>query len=738
MGQTTAQQRQNWKAFQCDDGAMVRVGFGPDEVEVAPPTRDAWRALACVLKHHRYNVRKADTYGYCCRQITGGSGPSLHSFGIVLDVNASTNPYLETPDKRAVRWSSKATQEERGKEVRLGRADTDLTPEIIADVIAIKTKGGDGVFEWGGHWETKKDAMHFELDVTPAELATGIDWLSVRGFSPDGPLVTSWAEEEIALPEMAAFAGELGVFEKCQPVIEKWEGTFDNDPDDPGGATNFGITIGDLARWRKRNVSVQEVADLPRPEARQIFMEFYWKPARCGELPLAIAQMVYDTSILAGLGRGGRTLQQALNKQGVGLAVDGIIGPATVNAARRGNLEEAVGDFAEIAEAYLRGRPGFGKYGRGWMNRLNEVKSVAMGFARSRTPGPVSPPPMTPSTMFPPPFVDNVFIPPPAGSAAAQPGAQVAGAQVTGVQVTGIQVTSVEAGAVLAVGSRGPQVRALQEALVAIDYQVGDVDGIFGRLTREAVLSLQADMGLPTTGVVDETTWEALERAPPRPLDRDRLNITPEELAKKGSRTILAAGRSKLAALIASLLGSVGIGNSVVVGVANNQTASAQAQLLASWPQFLNDVSQVLTNPTTANAAELTRLAGLLRQFQEAGLTSAVTPNIATAVNQLRTVFPPAVLERNPDLARIFQVAETVMNAPKQMNTVFDLLPPLFQNVPAMEMLTTGLSGLAATLIPGFGGSLVVLGVGLATRLFSNRIIQYRTQDHRTAANTGR
>lgn len=731
MGQTTAQQRQNWKAFQCDDGAMVRISFGPDEVEVAPPTRDAWRALACVLKHHRYNVRKADTYGYCCRQITGGAGPSLHSFGIVLDINACTNPYLETPNKRAVRWSGKATQEERGKEVRLGRADTDFTPEIIADVAAIKTNGGDTVFEWGGDWENKKDAMHFQLDVTPAELATGIDWASVKGFDPDAPLVTSWAEEEVALPEMAAFAGELGAFEKCQPVIEKWEGTFDNDPDDPGGATNFGITIGDLARWRKRDVSVQEVADLARPEARQIFTEFYWKPARCAELPLALAQMVYDTSILAGLGRGGRTLQQALNKQGAGLAVDGIIGPATVNAARRGDVEQAVGDFAEIAEAYLRGRPGFGKYGRGWMNRLNEVKSVALGFARA--PASVSPPPMVPSTMFPPPIVDTVHVQPSAT------GSEVAQAEVrTATQTTVVQTTVTQATVTLAFGSKGPQVKALQEALVAIDYQVGDVDGIFGRLTREAVLAFQADIGLPTTGVVDEATWKMLEHAPPRPLARDRLSITPEELAKKGSRTILAAGRSKLAALIASLLGSVGIGNSMVVGVANNQVADAQAQLLASWPQFLTDVNQVLANPAAANAGELARLAGVLRQFQEAGLTSAVTPNIATAVNQLRTVFPPAILERNPDLARIFQIAETVVNAPKQMNTVFDLLPPLFQNVPALEALTTGLSGLAATLIPGFGGSLVVLGVGLATRLFSNRIIQYRTQDHRTAANTGR
>lgn len=615
MGQTTAQQRQNWKSFQCDDGAMVRIAFGPDEVEVAPPTRDAWRALACVLKHHRYKVRSADTYGYCCRQITGGSGPSLHSFGIVLDINACTNPYLETPDKRSVRWSDKPTQEERAKDVRLGRADTDFTPEIIEDVRAIRTNGGEPVFEWGGHWENKKDAMHFELDVTPAELATGIDWASVKGFDGEAP-VTSWAEEETPLPEIAAFAGELGVFEKCQPVIEKWEGTFDNDPDDPGGATNFGITIGDLARWRKRDVSVQEVADLSRAEARQIFLSFYWKAARCDELPLPLAQMTYDACILTGLRRGGRTLQLALGKQEAGLAVDGTVGPATVNAARRVDVQRAVRDFAEIAEAYLRGRPGFGKYGKGWINRLNDVEGVALGFARSPTPPPPEVVKMPERTISPQPIT----------------------------WIGGREAATEEPADILVFGSKGPKVKALQEALVALDYFVGDTDGIFGRLTLQAVLAFQMESGLATTGQVESAMWSKLADAPKRPLSRERLEITPEELRKKGSRIIEAARQSRLVGLIASVFGIVGMGNSVAVGTANVEVGTG-------------------------------------------------------------------------------------------LRTIFDMLPPA---LPGLEGPATLLAGLAATLLPGFGGSALAFGIGMASRLLSKRVIDYRTQDHRSGANIGR
>ena len=184
MSQSTSQQRQAWKDFECNEHAMTEIGFGPDRIRVAPPTAEAWRALAAVFKAHRYQIRVEDTDSYNCREIKGGGGRSLHSFGIALDVNWHTNPFKLTPDDRAVKFSTKATQTERGNDVKLGDADTDMTPDLIADVRAIKTRGGKTVFEWGGDWKSRKDAMHFELDVTPTQLAAGIDWATVKQPAP--------------------------------------------------------------------------------------------------------------------------------------------------------------------------------------------------------------------------------------------------------------------------------------------------------------------------------------------------------------------------------------------------------------------------------------------------------------------------------------------------------------------------------------------------------------------------
>jgi len=181
MGESTTKLRQLWKTFECDETKMVVVPFGPDRIRVAPPTAPAWDALASIFRYHRYDIRTTDTDSYNCRTIKGTTQKSLHSYGIALDINWNTNPFRETPDKRKVRFSDKPTQAERGEDVRLGKADTDMTPDLIADALAIKTTNGKQVLEWGGSWASVKDAMHFEIDLAPDDLTAGIDTTTVLG-----------------------------------------------------------------------------------------------------------------------------------------------------------------------------------------------------------------------------------------------------------------------------------------------------------------------------------------------------------------------------------------------------------------------------------------------------------------------------------------------------------------------------------------------------------------------------
>lgn len=186
MSKSTSQLRTLWKEFECGEALMVTIPFGPDRIRVAPPTAAAWGALAAVMSHHDYVIRPLDTDSYNCRDITGGSGKSLHSYGIALDINWTTNPFVDHGNNRKVRFSDGPTQDERANDVRMGLADTDMTPAMIADVEAIKTLAGVPIFEWGGSWSKRKDCMHFELDLSPDELAAGVDFGTVAGWHSQG------------------------------------------------------------------------------------------------------------------------------------------------------------------------------------------------------------------------------------------------------------------------------------------------------------------------------------------------------------------------------------------------------------------------------------------------------------------------------------------------------------------------------------------------------------------------
>lgn len=109
----------------------------------------ALRQLDRIMKKYGYRPKAGETWGYNCRRITGGSGYSLHAYGIAVDINSRANPYGP-------------------------RLVTDMPRPMVNEILEICTKGGHQVWGWGGNYRNNKDAMHFECVASPAELAEGI------------------------------------------------------------------------------------------------------------------------------------------------------------------------------------------------------------------------------------------------------------------------------------------------------------------------------------------------------------------------------------------------------------------------------------------------------------------------------------------------------------------------------------------------------------------------------------
>lgn len=166
---------------------------------------DALKALNAVLIDWDYRTRRADTGAYNCRPITGGTNYSLHAYGIAVDLNWSTNPYGRT-------------------------LVTDMPIGMIEAIEGIRTASGVQVWRWGGRYSNNKDAMHFEVVASPAELARGIQ--SQTTTNTERLIVTP--EDERKIQAMLDTQGNR-IIEFLTAVI----------------ADNFATSLNKVAKWTK-------------------------------------------------------------------------------------------------------------------------------------------------------------------------------------------------------------------------------------------------------------------------------------------------------------------------------------------------------------------------------------------------------------------------------------------------------------------------------------------------------
>lgn len=176
-------------------------------------------------------------------------------------------------------------------------------------------------------------------------------------------------------------------------AIVRREGGYVNDPDDPGGATKYGVTVHTMRRLgldltRDGVVDAHDVLALSEPEAIEIFKTHYFTKPRIGDLPAALQPSVFDMYVNAG-NHAVKILQRVLAKFGQSVSVDGAIGPQTCAAVKAamaiapGHLPDAYGlerraYYYALADSRVASR----KYARtqaggkgGWIVRAEEFIS---------------------------------------------------------------------------------------------------------------------------------------------------------------------------------------------------------------------------------------------------------------------------------------------------------------------------------------------------------------------------
>lgn len=180
-------------------------------------------------------------------------------------------------------------------------------------------------------------------------------------------------------------------FTVCLAKILAEEGGYTDNPLDPGGATNFGITRRTLAAWRTispwQNLPKSAVKALTKTEATAIYRARYWDRCNADALPVGLDLALFDFAVNSGPQTAIEALQNA-----VGAKPDGRVGPQTLAAIAAYSAKNGVGGLivtlSDRRLNFLHRLLAFSRFGIGWSRRVATIRAAALVLAGAAAPAP--------------------------------------------------------------------------------------------------------------------------------------------------------------------------------------------------------------------------------------------------------------------------------------------------------------------------------------------------------------
>lgn len=155
--------------------------------------------------------------------------------------------------------------------------------------------------------------------------------------------------------------------------VFRHEGGLVEDPDDPGGITNYGISLRFLQTVQP-NAMADDIKNLTKDQAGQLYYQHFWKAGGYDRIgPLAVAEKILDLAVNVGGKQAGKLLQRACRSCGRDLVEDGEVGPITCRNIEAIPTETLIAALRSEAAGYYRSlvaaQPIRVKWLKGWLNR---------------------------------------------------------------------------------------------------------------------------------------------------------------------------------------------------------------------------------------------------------------------------------------------------------------------------------------------------------------------------------
>lgn len=184
-------------------------------------------------------------------------------------------------------------------------------------------------------------------------------------------------------------------FERALKLVLVHEGGWADHPQDPGGATMKGVTLETFRKFVKPGASKADLRKITDAQLAQVYRKHYWDAIKADQLPDGLDYAVFDYAVNSGPARSAKHLQAVL-----GVAQDGVIGPATLAAASRQPVADVIKALCAKRMTFLRGLKTWGTFGKGWERRVTGVRAEALAMADA-PPSPIPAPKPAPAAPTP-------------------------------------------------------------------------------------------------------------------------------------------------------------------------------------------------------------------------------------------------------------------------------------------------------------------------------------------------
>lgn len=178
-------------------------------------------------------------------------------------------------------------------------------------------------------------------------------------------------------------------FDRAMVALLAIEGGLVDDPDDPGGITNYGISLRTLSRLEAVDndhdgmsdydfngdgaIDADDIRDMDQDQVKKFYYQEFWHKYNYGAMPTNVAIKTFDFSVNMGPRQAHLILQRALMANGHRLNDDGRIGNITRALVKVSLPERLVPAMRSEAAGFYRLlvalNPKLEKYLKGWLRR---------------------------------------------------------------------------------------------------------------------------------------------------------------------------------------------------------------------------------------------------------------------------------------------------------------------------------------------------------------------------------